>query len=83
MICNEPLPPEVPETVIVAVPVVPPSVAVGEVVFDPVTLIMLALLELQFPGALELKVIFEPVPPLDDRLIEFPDEQLVHVTVMA
>lgn len=60
---------------------VPPRVAVGEVVFDPVTLMMLELLELQFPGALELKVMLEPLPPLDERLIEFPDVQLLQVMV--
>ena len=82
MICNEPLPPEVPEAVIVAVPVVPPSVALGDVVLDPVTLIMLELLELQFAAALELKPILEPVPPLAERLTEFP-EQLLQVMVIA
>jgi len=82
VICKVPLPPEVPEAVIVAVPVVPPKVAVGAVVFDPVTVIMAELLELQFAATLEVKVILDPVPPFVAKLMEFP-EQLLQVMVRA
>jgi len=51
-------------------------------VFDPVTVIMAELLELQFAATLEVKVILDPVPPFVAKLMEFP-EQLLQVMVRA
>jgi len=65
----------------VAVPVLPPTVAVGAVVFDPVTLIIAELSELQLAAALEVRVTLEPLG-LVAKLIEFP-LQLLQVIVMV
>ena len=68
--------------VIVTVPVVPPSVAVGDVVLVPVMLMMLEALELQFAATFDVNPTLVPVPPLVAMLMEFP-EQLSHVMVTA
>ena len=67
----------------VAVPVFPPNVAVGAVVLEPLMLITDESLELQFAAALELRVTDEPVPPLVDKLMVFPEPQLLQVIVMV
>lgn len=69
--------------VIVTVPVLPPSVAAGDVVLVPVTLMMAELLELQFAATLDVSPTLLPVPPLVVILMEFPEVQLSHVMVMA
>jgi hypothetical protein len=68
--------------VIVTVPVLPPSVAVGDVVLVPVMLMMAELLEVQFAATLDVNPTLVPVPPLLEILMEFP-EQLSHVIVTA
>lgn len=68
--------------VIVTVPVLPPSVAVGDVVLVPVTLMTLESLELQFAMTFEVNPTLVPTPPLLVMLMEFP-EQLSHVMVTA
>lgn len=82
MICNVPLPPEVPFAVMVTVPVLPPRVAVGVVVFEPLMVMMPELLELQLDATLELSETDDPEPPLDVMLIVLL-EQLLQVIVIA
>jgi hypothetical protein len=66
--------------VIVTVPVLPPRVAVGDVVLVPLMLMTLESLELQFAATFDVNPTLEL--PLLLMLMEFP-EQLSHVMTTA